>query len=71
MDRAEALALLNRYYAAFNAGDWPGMLDCLDEGIVHDINQGASQIGKDAFRSFLAHDRSGVDGQRRWYSRCR
>jgi steroid delta-isomerase-like uncharacterized protein len=55
MDRAEALALLTRYYAAFNAGDWTGMLDCLDEGIVHDINQGASQIGKAAFRSFLAH----------------
>lgn len=22
MDRAQALALLTRYYAAFNAGDW-------------------------------------------------
>lgn len=55
MDRAEALALLTRYYAAFNAGDWEGMLDCLDEDVAHDINQGDRQHGKEAFRAFLAH----------------
>ena len=55
MDRTEALALLTRYYAAFNAGDWEGMLDCLDDGVIHDINQGGRQTGKDAFRSFLAY----------------
>lgn len=54
MDRAQALALLTRYYAAFNAGDWEGMLDCLDEDVAHDINQGARQSGKAAFRRFLA-----------------
>lgn len=31
MGRIEALALLTRYYAAFNAGDWQGMLDCFDD----------------------------------------
>lgn len=55
MDRADALSLLTRYYAAFNAGDWEGMLDCLDEEVVHDINQGERQHGKAAFRAFLAH----------------
>lgn len=55
MDRTEALALLTRYYAAFNGGDWEGMLDCLDERVIHDINQGGRQTGKDAFRDFLAH----------------
>jgi steroid delta-isomerase-like uncharacterized protein len=55
MDRAQALALLTRYYTAFNAGDWEGMLDCLDEDVAHDINQGARQSGKAAFRTFLAH----------------
>ena len=49
MDRTAALDLLTRYYAAFNAGDWQGMLDCLAEDVVHDINQGVSQHGKDAF----------------------
>ncbi|MFM2301436.1 MAG: hypothetical protein RLZZ84_1172 [Pseudomonadota bacterium] len=55
MDRVEALALLTRYYAAFNAGDWNGMLDCLDDAVVHDINQGSRQHGKAAFREFLGH----------------
>jgi hypothetical protein len=34
MARADALALLCRYYAAFNASDWEGMLDCLDQEVV-------------------------------------
>ena len=55
MDRIDALALLTRYYAAFNAGDWQGMLDCLDDGVIHDINQGGRQVGKAAFTEFLAH----------------
>ena len=55
MDRIEALGLLTRYYAAFNAGDWQGMLDCLDDGVIHDINQGGRQVGKQAFAEFLAH----------------
>lgn len=55
MTQKEALALLGRYYAAFNAGDNEAMLDCLTEDIAHDINQGARQIGKEAFRAFLAH----------------
>ncbi len=55
MDRLDTLSLLTRYYAAFNAGDWEGMLDCLDEEVVHDINQGERQHGKEAFRAFLAH----------------
>ena len=53
--RTDAIAILARYYAAFNAGDPQGMLDCLAGDVVHDINQGARQEGKDAFRAFLAH----------------
>ncbi|WP_298198515.1 ketosteroid isomerase-related protein [Novosphingobium sp.] len=53
--RDETLALIGRYYAAFNAGDNAGMLACLAEDVAHDINQGARQNGKDAFRAFLAH----------------
>jgi steroid delta-isomerase-like uncharacterized protein len=55
MDQAEAIALIGRYYAAFNAGDAEGMLACLAEDVAHDINQGQRQQGKDAFRAFLAH----------------
>ena len=49
-----AVALIERYYAAFNAGDGEGMLACLTEDVAHDINQGTRQLGKDAFRAFLA-----------------
>lgn len=55
MTRETTLALLVRYYAAFNAGDGEGMLACLTDDVAHDINQGGRQQGKDAFRAFLAH----------------
>jgi steroid delta-isomerase-like uncharacterized protein len=55
MDRTQALALLTRYYAAFNAGDWEGMLGCLSDDVAHHINQGETQRGKESFRAFLAH----------------
>jgi steroid delta-isomerase-like uncharacterized protein len=55
MSRAETLALLARYYEAFNAGNGEGMLACLTDDVAHDINQGDRQSGKDAFRTFLAH----------------
>ena len=50
-----AAALIRRYYASFNAGDWNAMLECLSEDVAHDINQGKRESGKPAFRKFLAH----------------
>ena len=55
MNRNATLALLTRYYAAFNAGDAEAMLACLSDDVSHDINEGATQHGKPAFRAFLAH----------------
>jgi len=55
MNQTDALALLGRYYAAFNAGDHEAMLVCLSEDVAHDINQGERQSGRPAFRQFLAH----------------
>lgn len=49
-----ATDLLERYYAAFNAADWDGMLALLTDDIRHDINEGPTQTGKAAFREFLA-----------------
>lgn len=48
-------ALIERYYAAFNAGDAEGMLACLSDDVAHDINQGGRETGKAAFRAFMAH----------------
>lgn len=51
-DRATEVVL--DYYAAFNRGDWSAMLALLDEGVVHDLNQGPRETGKAAFARFLA-----------------
>ena len=53
MSEAETLKLIERYVAAFNAGDRDAMLACLSEDVAHDINQGGREIGKDKFRWFL------------------
>lgn len=45
--------LIQDYYAAFNAGDMDTFLNLLTDDVVHDINQGAREIGKDAFRAFM------------------
>lgn len=49
----QTIALIERYYAAFNAGDGEGMLACLADDIAHDVNQGDRETGKEAFRAFL------------------
>ena len=50
----ESRELISRYYAAFNAQDWEGMLALLTPNVAHDINQGRREIGIAAFRAFLA-----------------
>ncbi|HEX4479963.1 MAG TPA: ketosteroid isomerase-related protein [Rudaea sp.] len=50
-DRTAALIL--RYIAARNRGDIEGMLDCVSDDVAHDVNQGAREVGKVAFRAYL------------------
>ena len=51
--REDSMALIARYYAAFNAMDIHAILACLTDDVAHDINQGERETGKDAFRAFL------------------
>lgn len=51
--RDAATQLIQDYYAAFNAGDMPAFLALLSEDVVHDINQGARETGKEAFKAFM------------------
>lgn len=51
--REAAIALIERYYSAFNAGDSEGILSCLTDAVAHDINQGERETGKAAFAAFL------------------
>ncbi len=54
-----AIALIQNYYATFNAGDRAAFLALLTEDVAHDINQGGTETGKAAFRAFLTRmDRS-------------
>jgi len=46
-------AIVAEYYRAFNAGDYPGMLALLADDVVHDINQGAREVGRARFATFL------------------
>jgi steroid delta-isomerase-like uncharacterized protein len=55
MPRAETLALIARYYDAFNAGDPQGMLACLTDDIEHRVNEGQPRIGREKFAEFCSH----------------
>lgn len=50
---AASQALIAAYYAAFNAGDMDTFLTLLTDDVIHDINQGARETGKDAFQAFM------------------
>ncbi len=51
---AATISLVTAYYDAFNRGDTETMLSLLTDDVVHDINQGAREVGVDSFRAFMA-----------------
>jgi steroid delta-isomerase-like uncharacterized protein len=51
----ETESLIRAYFDAFNRHDAEGLLATLDENVVHDINEGKQEVGKEAFRKFKAH----------------
>lgn len=55
MSRTDAIALIGRYYAAFNAGNAAGMLDCVTEDVEHRVNEGGIRRGRDKFAEFCSH----------------
>ena len=55
MTRETTEALIARYYAAFNAGDAAGMLDCVAEDVEHRVNEGGIRKGRAKFAEFCAH----------------
>lgn len=54
MSPDETRSLIAAYLAAFNAKDSDAMLALLSDDVVHDINQGGREIGKEKFRWFNA-----------------
>jgi steroid delta-isomerase-like uncharacterized protein len=52
-------SLIRHYYDTFNSGDREALLALLDDEVIHEINEGGVETGKEAFRAFLAKmDRS-------------
>jgi steroid delta-isomerase-like uncharacterized protein len=49
----DSIKLIEQYYAAFNKGDMDTFLNLLTDDVIHDINQGRREIGKDAFKQFM------------------
>ncbi len=54
MDNA-IYTLIKKYYAFFNAGDMVQFETLLNEDVIHDINQGGTEIGKKKFMAFMDH----------------
>lgn len=50
-----ATETVRAYYDAFNAQDMARFLALLTDDVVHDINQGERQVGKEAFAKFMDH----------------
>jgi len=49
----QAKQLIENYYKAFNSGDMDTFLSLLTDDVIHDINQGGREIGKEAFGKFM------------------
>ena len=50
-----ALETIRAYYDAFNRQDMDTFLALLTDDVVHDINQGERQVGKQVFAEFMQH----------------
>ena len=47
--------IIERYFAAFNAGDTEAMLACVTDDVAHHVNEGEVRRGKELFAEFCAH----------------
>lgn len=53
MTQNETKELIQQYYDAFNQQDMERFFSLLDQDIIHDINHGHQEIGKEAFIKFM------------------
>lgn len=45
--------LIQRYYELFNSGNRDALLEMLSDDVVHEINEGTPEVGRETFRAFL------------------
>ena len=63
MSAEQTRQLIKDYLDRFNASDWDGMAALVGEDVAHDVNQGAREIGRDAFHRFLVENSRYYDEQ--------
>lgn len=56
--------IVQTYFDAVNQSDIDALLALLHEDVIHDINEGERQIGKQAFRTFYASAMGNFDETR-------
>lgn len=50
---SETESLIRQYFETFNSYDDEGRLSLLSEDVVHDLNEGDTQLGREAFSAFI------------------
>lgn len=50
----KTISLIEQYYSAFNSADMETFLNLLTDDVIHDVNQGKREIGKEAFKQFMS-----------------
>ena len=45
--------IIQKYYESFNAGDRNQFFSLLTDNVIHEINQGKKEVGKELFRAFM------------------
>lgn len=53
-NRENSEKLIQKYYDAFNKKDMKTFISLLDENVVHEINQGHTEVGKVSFEKFMS-----------------
>lgn len=51
--KSQTITLIQKYYNAFNRGLMKDFFAFLTEDVIHDINHGKQEIGKEAFHKFM------------------
>lgn len=49
----QALQVIQKYYDSFNHAKMEDFFSLMTDGVVHDINNGHCEVGKQAFRTFM------------------
>jgi steroid delta-isomerase-like uncharacterized protein len=52
---SETESLIRAYFDAFNRHDSETLLATLSDDVIHDINEGRTEVGMAAFRAFKGH----------------